>query len=93
MSESREINPVLKQFLELGPPLVFFVIYLKIKDNSYEFGGAEYSGFIVSTLIFVPIILIAMAVLWALTGKLSRMQLFTAFMVVFFGGLTAYFND
>ena len=93
MSESREINPVLKQFLELGPPLVFFVIYLKIRDNSYEFGGAEYSGFIVSTLIFVPIILIAMAVLWALTGKLSRMQLFTAFMVVFFGGLTAYFND
>ena len=93
MSESHEINPVLKQFLELGPPLVFFVIYLKIKDNSYEFGGAEYSGFIVSTLIFVPIILIAMAVLWALTGKLSRMQLFTAFMVVFFGGLTAYFND
>jgi intracellular septation protein len=69
------------------------VIYLKIRDNSYEFGGAEYSGFIVSTLIFVPIILIAMAVLWALTGKLSRMQLFTAFMVVFFGGLTAYFND
>ena len=93
MSESREINPVLKQFLELGPPLVFFVIYLKIRDNSYEFGGAEYSGFIVSTLIFVPIILIAMAVLWALTGKLSRMQLFTAFMVVFFGGLTAYSND
>ena len=93
MSETREINPVLKQFLELGPPLVFFVIYLKIRDNSYEFGGAEYSGFIVSTLIFVPIILIAMAVLWALTGKLSRMQLFTAFMVVFFGGLTAYFND
>ena len=93
MSESREINPVLKQFLELGPPRVFFVIYLKIRDNSYEFGGAEYSGFIVSTLIFVPIILIAMAVLWALTGKLSRMQLFTAFMVVFFGGLTAYFND
>jgi intracellular septation protein len=93
MSDSREINPVLKQFLELGPPLVFFVIYLKIRDNSYEFGGAEYSGFIVSTLIFVPIILIAMAVLWALTGKLSRMQLFTAFMVVFFGGLTAYFND
>jgi intracellular septation protein len=37
--------------------------------------------------------LAAMAVLWMLTGKLSRMQVFTAFMVIFFGGLTAYFND
>ncbi|WP_223425244.1 inner membrane-spanning protein YciB [Tateyamaria pelophila] len=93
MSDTREINPILKQVLELGPPLVFFLIYLRIRDNSYVMGGTEYSGFIVATLVFVPILLICMAVLWAMTGKLSRMQLFTAFMVVFFGGLTAYFND
>ncbi len=93
MSEPRDINPIMKQVLELGPPLVFFLIYLKIKDETYVFGGTEYSGFIVATLIFVPILLIAMAVLWALTGKLSRMQIFTAFMVIFFGGLTAWFND
>lgn len=93
MSETREINPILKQVLELGPPLVFFLIYLRIRDNSYVMGGIEYSGFIVATVIFVPILLICMGVLWAMTGKLSRMQIFTAFMVVFFGGLTAYFND
>ena len=93
MSETREINPILKQVLELGPPLVFFLIYLRIRDNSYIMGGVEYSGFIVATLIFVPIMLISMATLWAMTGKLRRRQLFTAFMVVFFGGLTAYFND
>ena len=34
-----------------------------------------------------------MGILWALTGQLSRMQVFTAFMVIFFGGLTAWFND
>ena len=34
-----------------------------------------------------------MAALWYLTGKLSRIQLFTAFMVIFFGALTAWFND
>ena len=34
-----------------------------------------------------------MAILWALTGRLSRMQVFTAVMVIFFGGLTAWFND
>jgi len=89
----KQINPILKQVLELGPTIVFFLIYLRIKDETYIMGGREYTGFIVATLIFVPILLIAMAFLWALTKKLSRMQIFTAFMVIFFGGLTAYFND
>ncbi|MEM6373721.1 MAG: inner membrane-spanning protein YciB [Pseudomonadota bacterium] len=93
MSEARDINPILKQVLELGPPLVFFLIYLRIRDETYTLGGTEYSGFIMATLVFVPILLVAMGVLWALTGKLSRMQIFTAFMVIFFGGLTAWFND
>lgn len=93
MAEPKTINPILKQVLELGPPLVFFLIYLRIKDEIYLLGGTEYSGFIVATLIFVPIMLAAMGVLWVLTGKLSRMQIFTAFMVIFFGGLTAWFND
>ena len=89
----KQINPVLKQVLELGPTLAFFLIYVKIKDETYLFGGTEYSGFIVAALVFIPILLISMAILWKLTGKLSRMQVFTAFMVIFFGGLTAYFND
>ena len=87
------MNMVLKQILELGPTIAFFLIYLKIKDRSFSLGGMDYSGFIVATLIFVPVLLLAMGVLWYLTGTLSRMQLFTAFMVIFFGGLTAYFND
>ena len=89
----KPINGLLKTGLELGPTLVFFLIYTRIKDQSFTFGGTEYSGFIVATVVFVPILLVAMAVLWALTGKLSRMQVFTAFMVIFFGGLTAWFND
>lgn len=91
--DTKPINPILKQVLELGPTLIFFLIYLRIKDETYTIGGTEYSGFIVATLIFVPVLLIAMGALWALTKSLSRMQLFTAFMVIFFGGLTAYFND
>lgn len=90
---SKPINPILKQTLELGPTIVFFLIYLRIKDETYTIGGIDYSGFIVATLIFVPVLLIAMGALWWLTKSLSRMQLFTAFMVIFFGGLTAYFND
>jgi intracellular septation protein len=89
----KQINPILKQVLELGPTLAFFLIYVKIKDETYLYAGTEYSGFIVAALVFIPILLVAMAILWQQTGKLSRMQVFTAFMVIFFGGLTAYFND
>jgi intracellular septation protein len=93
MAEQKDINPILKQVLELGPPILFFVIYLRIRDEVYRFGGVDYSGFIVATLVFVPILLVAMGILWWRTGKLSRMQIFTAIMVIFFGGLTAWFND
>ena len=89
----RNVNPVVKQVLELGPTVIFFLLYMRIKDEVYTFAGTEYSGFIVATVAFVPVLLIAMGVLWALTGKLSRIQMFTAFMVIVFGGLTAYFNN
>lgn len=92
MSE-KTVNPILKQVLELGPTIAFFVFYTRIKDEVYTFGGTEYSGFIVATIVFVPVLLVAMGILWFLTGKLSRIQVFTAFMVIFFGALTAYFND
>ncbi|WP_273509105.1 inner membrane-spanning protein YciB [Planktotalea frisia] len=93
MAQEKDVNPILKQVLELGPTLVFFLMYLRMRDNSYTILGTEYSGFIMATVAFVPVLLIAMGILWYLTGKLSRMQIFTAFMVIFFGGLTAYFND
>lgn len=89
----RKINPVLKQVLELGPTLIFFLVYMRIKDESFVLGGVEYSGFIVAALILVPLLLASIAALWRLTGSLSRMQIFVAVMVVFFGGLTAWFND
>ncbi|NCW69707.1 MAG: septation protein A [Marivivens sp.] len=87
------MNPILKQVLELGPTLAFFLLYIKIKDNTYTIMGTDYSGFIVAAVVFIPVLLAAMAVLWFLTKKLSRMQVFTAIMVIFFGGLTAWFND
>jgi intracellular septation protein len=89
----KKINPVLKQVLELGPTLVFFVVLMWIKDESYTFRGTVYSGFIVATLILVPLLLASIAALWWLTGTLSRMQIFIAVMAVFFGGLTVWFND
>lgn len=93
MAEDRKIPGWAKQALELGPTLAFFVIYMRIKDDSFDVMGTQMSGFIVATLVFIPILLICMGVLWALTHKLSRLQVFTAVMVIFFGALTAWFND
>ncbi|MDW3182241.1 inner membrane-spanning protein YciB [Roseobacter sp.] len=93
MADAKPVNPIVKQVLELGPTILFFLIYLRIKEDTFVIGGTEYTGFIVAALVFVPILLVAMAILWRLTGQLSRMQVFTAVMVIFFGGLTAWFND
>ncbi len=89
----KTVNPAVKQVLELGPPLLFFVAYLRMRDETYTIGGTDYSGFIVAAGVFVPILLASMAILWQLTGRLSRMQVFTIVMVVLFGGLTVWFND
>lgn len=89
----KQVSQGVKSALELGPVLLFFVAYLRMKDETYTLGGIEYSGFIVVTALFVPLLLASIAILWKLTGKLSRMQVLTAFMVIFFGGLTIWFND
>jgi intracellular septation protein len=91
--QEKRINPALKQVLELGPPILFFVGYLYIRDETFTIGGTDYGGFIVAAAAFVPILLASIAVLWVLTGKISRMQVFTAVLVVIFGGLTVWFND
>ena len=93
MADEKPINPFMKQALELGPTILFFIIYLRIKEDTFVILGVEYTGFIVAALILVPILLAAMGILWLQTGKLSRMQIFTAIMVIVFGGLTAWFND
>jgi intracellular septation protein len=93
MPDPRPVNPVVKQVLELGPTLVFFLLYIWIKDETYVIGGTAYSGFIVATVVFVPLMVAAMLILRRLSGRLSRIQVFTLFMVVFFGALTAWFND
>ncbi len=89
----RTVNPIVKQALELGPPLLFFLAYLWVRDETYVLGGTQYSGFIVAAAAFVPILLASIAALWWLTGRISRMQVFTAILVIVFGGLTVWFND
>ena len=91
--QDRPINPWPKQALELGPPILFFIAYMRFQDTSLTLGGRDYDGFILVTAGFVPLLLVTIAILWKLTGRISRIQVFTAVMVVVFGGLTVWLND
>ncbi len=93
MSEQKTINPFVKMSLELGPIVAFFIGYMRLKDEVFTFGGTEYDGFIVVTASFIPVLLLSTAILWWLTGTLSKMQIMTAILVVVFGGLSVWFND
>ena len=91
--EEKKIGQGTKMALELGPVILFFVAYMFLRDQTFEVGGTEYSGFIAVSAGFIPILLVCSAILWRLTGKLSRMQAVTAVLVVVFGGLSIWFND
>lgn len=89
----RKVSPVVKMGLELGPVLAFFAGYMWLRDDAFVIGGTEYSGFIVVTAAFIPLLLACMGILWKLSGKLSRMQVATAVLVVLFGGMSVWLND
>jgi intracellular septation protein len=82
-----------KTVLELGPIALFFLGYILLRDRTFDISGREYSGFIVVTALFVPLMIAATAALWRLTGRLSRMQVVTLVLVIVFGGLTVWLND
>ena len=89
----RKVSGGVKAALEFGPVAAFFALYLMMRDQIYVIGGTEYSGFILVTAIFIPILAGSTFILYRLTGKLAKMQIVTLVLVVLFGGLTVYFND
>lgn len=89
----KDVKPWVKTALEMGPVILFFIAYSKIKDREFTIMGESYEGFIVATALFIPVLLLSTLVLYLLTGKLSKMQIFTAVLVVVFGGLGIWFND
>ena len=93
MAEEKKLNPILKMILEIGPVAVYFLAYRRFADEGVTYAGTEYSGVVAATAIFVPAILISLVVSWALTRSLPRMAVFTAIVVVVFGGLTVWLND
>ncbi len=93
MRPDRKIHPMVKLALELGPIAAFFAGFVLLKGQTFNLGGTEYSGFIVMTAAFIPLMIASSAILWFLTGKLSKMQVATLVLVIVFGGLSVWLND
>ena len=92
---SNQKNSGIKSTLEFGPVIVFFAAYILFDryEISFDFYGQNYEGFVLATTIFIPLILFTTFLSWKLTGEASKIQLFTAILVVVFGGMTILFND
>ena len=93
MSDHRPLSPGLRGVLDYGPLAAFLAVFLLLRHQTVHWGGADYPGMIVATVVFVPLAILANAVLWLRTGRLSALQLITLAVVVVFGGLTVWLND
>ena len=93
MSDHRPLSPGLRGVLDYGPLAAFLAVFLLLRHQTVHWGGADYPGMIVATVVFVPLTILANAVLWLRTGRLSALQLITLAVVVVFGGLTVWLND
>src|SRR5688500_1829754 len=91
----KEINPLLKLALELGPLMVFFFANARGEWLAGKFPAlAAFGGPIfIATGLFMIATAIALAVSWLLTRTLPIMPLVSGVVVFVFGGLTLYLQD
>jgi intracellular septation protein len=74
------LSPGKRLALDLGPLLLFFAAY-------------EMAGIYVATGVFMVTIMVALGLGYWLERRLGAMPLFTAFLVLVFGGLTIYLKN
>ena len=75
------MNPQLRRLaLDLGPLLIFFA-------------GFKFLGIFGATAVFMAAVVVALALDYAWDRRLSPMPIFTAVLVVIFGGLTLYLKN
>lgn len=89
----RPVSPLLKSTLEYGPLLAFFAVFMLLRDQTVAVAGRQMSGIVFATLVFVPLLVASTLAMWALTRRLSAMQVMTLVLVVVFGGLSVWLND
>jgi intracellular septation protein len=96
-----QLHPGLKLALDLGPLLLFFfantrpALFAPLLSPILPADLLEgaHAGIFTATAVFIPAILIALGIGYALTRHLPMMPLITAVIVVVFGGLTLILRD
>jgi intracellular septation protein len=78
--EKKQLNPLLKLALDIGPLVLFFAANAKL-------------GIYFATGAFMIAVLAALAVSYAMTRHVAIMPLVTAVIVMVFGGLTLVLHD
>ena len=93
--ERKDINPLLKLALELGPLLVFFFANARGQWLADRFPMlADLGGpLFVATALFMIATAVALVVSRLLTGTLPIMPLVSGVIVLVFGALTLYLHD
>ncbi len=91
----KEINPILKLVLELGPLVIFFFANSRGKMLVEMFPVLDGLGgpIFIATALFMVAITISLSVSLLLTGKFPIMPMVTGIVVLVFGGLTLYLQD
>ena len=75
------MNPQIRRLiLDLGPLLIFFA-------------GFKFLGIFGATAVFMVAVFVALGLDYALERRLSPMPIFTAVLVLIFGGLTLYLKN
>jgi len=93
--KKKEINPLAKLALELGPLMVFFFANARGEWLAERFPVlADLGGPIfIATALFMVAMAISLAVSWALTRSLPIMPLVSGAVVFVFGALTLWLQD
>jgi intracellular septation protein len=88
------LHPLVRLVLEIGPIAAFFLAYRWARvDESLPIEEQNLEQILFATIVFVPLIVLSVAIMWALTRKVPRMALWTAIIVTVFGGLTLLLRD
>jgi intracellular septation protein len=101
MTEKPKLSPGLRLALDLGPLIVFFVANMRpalfaplLRPLlSAELLEGPHAGIFTATAVFIPAVLIALAISYAKTRHLPVMPMVTAVVVVVFGGATLILQD
>ena len=93
MSENKKNSSITTSLLEIGPVIIFFLVFIWRNGETVVIGGQEYSSLIQATAIFVPLMILSTGLGWWINGHLSKIQVLTLVLVILFGAMTVFLND